>query len=264
MNVMRIAAASAFVFGPLFGAALAAEADMASMLAEATQLTKEKTEVAQKVQENLRAAEKLNLERDQLLPVANRLEAQSEQLDAEKQRIIPLCTGSVPEPQWAAAQARCDAVRNPYNARVEAHNRAYLETKKQLDDLLRRHDANRNEAQQLAARDRQIDMRLSVLRELMATAGGCAACAKAPSAQMDSCFRACYDGAARRPDLAPQDIRPPFSASTQSGAVVVVPPNSGQRTPEQAIREYQQSGAANPLPGTFRRTVPPPPPPSIR
>lgn len=45
-------------------------------------------------------------------------------------------------------------------------------------------------------------------------------------------------------------------------AVVAKPPSGTGRTPEQAAREYQQSGRANPTPQTFRRQSPPPPPPT--
>ncbi len=228
--------------------------DIAGILNEITALSGElEKDIPQKIDENLRVKTEHENEGKALDQQGENLLMVKSALEADEAQVISVCDVTVPEEQYAAAVARCDAAKVPYQQRVDHYNGQVDELQAKVADLNEREQQRAREAQVILERRQQIIDRIRQLQAVAMAAERKACTASCPGKASPEaaaqCLQACFDGARgadQRPDVS-GFVRPPFSGST--------------RTPEQAIEEYRRSGAANPGPNSLH-TNPVPPPPS--
>lgn len=245
---------AAFLAAVIAGESRAQEADVSKMMAEISQLSAEQKQIPAKLQQNLALRAANNLQLEKLKQDLSRVQAESSAIKAQGPSVDSACTGTYPRDQFPAAQARCDAVKNPFNQRVEANNARRRKGLADVQELKQKENKRRAQEEQLIARDQQITQRIAALQATIKTARASSCTQSCRDKQNDAaaqCLQSCFDGA--RSDTAlptvEENYRPPFTAT----------PN---RTPEQAIEEYRRSGAAQPGPSTLRTNPVPPPSPS--
>jgi hypothetical protein len=170
-----------------------------------------------------------------------------------------VCEVTVPREQLAAAQARCEAARGPFNTRVGTWQKQAREYDTAHQAVIDRETERVAAARRLLARSEEIQKRLEALRAairarkpLMKTMICTQKCSALKGDAASQCLQCCYDGASGCSSLPPveQKKKPPFQMTSN-------------RTPQQAIEDYKKSGRASPGPTTVKTAaVPPPPPPS--
>lgn len=232
-----------------------AQSEVDKLMAEISQLSAEQKQLPTKLQENLALKRANEAEYNRLKPEDTRLKSEGNAIEAQRPSVQSVCTGTVPQGQLAAAQARCKSAQDPFNRRVNDYNTNLNKLKAASAAIDAKENARVAAAKQLQARSEQITQRLTQLQAALKLAQR-SACTKTCQSQSGEaaaqCLQSCFDGAANTTATVEQNQRPTFSAT----------PN---RTPEQAIEEYRRSGRANPGPNTLRTNpVPPPPPTSNR
>ena len=232
--------------------------DVSKMMAEIAQLSAEQKQVPAKLQQSLALKKQHEGQFKQLAQEGNNIKAASSAIEARRPSVDRLCHGTYPKSQLAAAKARCNAVLAPFNRQVADTNARKRRLTAAYQSLNQKEAARAAAAKRLLARDTQIKQRIAVLQasirahKVVAKPSSCSqACMSKSGEALSQCMQSCFDGARSDTSLptVEQKYRPPSSVTTN-------------RTPEQAIQEYKQSGSANPLPKSFRREAAPPPPPS--
>ena len=228
------------------------EAEISGMLAEITKLSAEQKELPKKVETNLTLAKK---HVDKLSIINTEIDganAENAEIEAQRPNVVSLCDRTVPEDQYAAALAQCNAVKIPFEARLDALDKRDKKNNDDLAELSKQEEERVKAYKELQDREKYIQNRLKLLKMsiMLAKRGSCVTkCNNGTEENAAQCLDVCWDLA--RSDLPGigSSPRPDFS----------IAPN---RTPEQAIEEYKNSGRERPrVPsGT---TVAPPPPPSL-
>jgi len=224
------------------------------LMAEISQLSAEQRQFPAKVEGSLALKRANESEYNRLKQEDGRLKGESNAIEAKRPSVKSLCTGTVPQAQLAAAQARCKAAQDPFSRRVDAYNREINRVKAAYAAVDAKENNRVAQAKQLQARQEQITQRLAALQAALKVAqrSACTTECQGKSAEAAAqCLQRCFDGAGNITATVEQHQRPPFSATQQ-------------RTPEQAIEEYKKSGRANPGPNTLRTNPVPPPPTSSR
>src|SRR5579872_2056818 len=238
--------------------ALAQDSDVSKMMAEVSQLSAEQSQIPAKLQQSLALKQQHERQFQQLNQESNSLKSEGSSIDAQRPTVTSLCTGKVPHAQFAAAQARCQAVLVPFNRRVDAYNAHKGRLSTAYQAINQQENARAAEARRLQARGQQLSQRIAVLqasiraKQVAAKPASCTqSCAGKSGEAAAQCLQHCFDGARKDTDLptVEQKYVPPSGATAN-------------RTPEQAIEEYKRSGDANPMPKSFRRNAAEPPPPS--
>jgi hypothetical protein len=255
---------SMLVFPAIGVTAHAQDAETTKMLAEITSLSNEQKQIPDKVKQSLALKQQNERQFKALEGEGAGLKAESAAIEAQRPSVHGLCTGTVPHAQFAAAQARCRAVQDPFNRRVDAYNARKNQIAAKYQVVNQRESARAAAAKQLIARNDEITKRIALrqasirARQVVAKPQSCTEQCKGmtPNDAAAQCLQSCVDGA-RAPASLPtveQKQRPPFVAT----------PNTPNRTPQQAIDEYKKSGSADPTPKSFRKDATEPPPPSAR
>ncbi len=250
----NLIAAAVAILSAVFAADVFAQGDeIAGILGEITQLSDElERGIPQKIEDNLSLKRQHEFEGQVLKQEEQNLLTVQANVQREESYVISVCDVTVPQEQYAAAVARCNAVKEPYQHRVDQYNEDVDELNRKVTNLNEQEQLRVQAAQEiLHHRDQVIDR----LRALQAAfkAAKVKACTKScasygSNAAAAQCLQICFDGASPEalPDVSAY-TQPPFSASEN-------------RTPEQAIDEYRRSGPANPGANTLHsRPVPPPP-----
>jgi hypothetical protein len=227
------------------------DADIAKMMEEVVKLGAEQKELPKKVEANLTLKKKHETEFARIDTENKRLEADSAAVEADRPVVDSLCTGTFPEEELAAAKARCHAVLTPFNARVDELRQREEQLTDQLAALENQEDARVDAGKALQDRAAYLERRIKQLKMsiLLAKRGPCVEKCQAGSAEgMSQCLSICWDLARGGLPSVEQKQMPIFKATSN-------------RTPEQAIEEYKNSGRAAP-PGPTPSKGPPPPPPS--
>jgi peptidoglycan hydrolase CwlO-like protein len=249
MNWRIVAAVAALSIVVGAGEVRAQEDAIASMMNEITALSAELEKVPAKLDANL-TLKQANESQIKVLDATNeRLLVAKQSLDAEEPRVFSVCNVTVPQDQYAAAVARCNAAKVPFETRMRSYNTDVDKLNSDVDRVNASETKRAGEARQLLERRAFIVKRITELRAAVQAAQkaaemqACTArCAGASSNEAASyCMQSCYDGA-------PSDASLPGPAA---GA-------SHRRTPEEAIEEYRRSGSANPGPSLHTSPVPPP------
>ncbi len=228
-------------------AARAADDDIASMAAEASHLEGEKQQVFAQLQQNQTQKNANEQKHEELAREQSDIAAQHANIESQRPPVTAACDRKVPEEDLEAARAECEAVRGPFNSRVDAFNTRVSGYNHQRAALKQAEQAQANEEKDLKARQEAIEKRLRMIK----LARCMVQCPKASSLEgMSYCQQQCVDGAAG--GLPPVDATRPGQTPFFRG-----------RTPQDAIRDYKASGAANPGPRTLKtNAVPPSPPPA--
>lgn len=263
------------------------EAELAKLLAEVDSLNAEAAALPKKAQANLAVKAKHEQDYKRIDAERKNLEPEEAAIEAQRPTVASLCSGTVPEDQYAAAVARCHAVLDPFNNRIKILEAKHKDLDEQVAQVDRQEDARVAEGKALAERNSYIGSRRTQLDALIKLTRRAVCVERCTTSDTQTCLSACYDGASTSlPSEAP--TKPTWSAtpnSTPNGPNTVQPPtapntvapprapepNAGQlpkptfsaapnRTPEQAIEEYKNSGREKPA--GPRPSAPPPPPPA--
>jgi len=229
--------------------------DIAGILNEITTLSGElEKDIPRKLEESLSLKNKHQEEIKYLDQIADNLLTEKSGVEAAEAQVVSVCNVTVPEEQYAAAVARCDAAKAPYMQRLDHYNNGVDELQTKTADVNEREQQRANEAQVLLAHRQEVISRIGILKAQLAAAkaaklNACTASCGGSKDAAAQCMQSCFDGARGADELPPVEgfIRPPFSGSA--------------RTPEQAIEEYRRSGAANPGPNSLHTNPVPPPSP---
>lgn len=234
------------------------DANIPNMMGEIAQLSAEQKQIAPEFTQSVALKKKIAGEVTDLAKQRKRLDVEFNEIKAQAPVVQRLCTGRYPRSQVAAATARCEAVKIPFNRRAVAYNKKSDRIAAAFKSLHQQEDARVAAAIQLWARYKQIGQRIAALEasiralQVAAKPSSCSqACISKSGEALSQCMQSCFDGArsdTSLPTVEQKYLRP-------SGATT-------NRTPEQAIEEYKKSGAANPLPKSFRNDAAPPPSPS--
>lgn len=224
--------------------------ELAAMIEELSKLNAEikkvEQEIPAKVKENLSIGRSLQSEAEVVVKHMDHQEAtEGKDIDAQRPAVQAACGGGdLPE-----AVARCRSVAVPFNQKVDAFNAQLEQDKAKLRAIQAKAEKRDKEFKQLLAkRDSlatsvkgvMLRMRLLLVRRCVERAGS----SDESAAHAQS---VCFDQAEARLAELSGSTAPPSTAT----------PN---RTPQQAIDDYRNSGAVQPnLQG--RRPAPPPPPP---
>jgi DNA repair exonuclease SbcCD ATPase subunit len=237
-----------------------ADKQIASMMAEINQLSNEQKQMPAKVEQSLAQKRQHEQQFKALDGESANLKSESNAIETQRPGVRSACSGTYPKSQIEAARARCRAAQAPFNRRVDAYNAKNNRLKGRYQAVRTRESARVAAAKLLYDRNQAITKRIAALRDrvkALQMAAKPKTCTEkcrgmASNDAAAQCLQSCFDGARGAGGLptVEQKQRPVFSAT----------PND-KRTPQQAIDEYKKSGAANPMPESYRRkgTVPPSP-----
>jgi hypothetical protein len=244
--------------------AQADDAAIAKMAQEVSQLTSRQRDISTQLESSLSLKRQHEQQYSALDQESGKLKAESQSIESQRPAVQAACTGTVPQNQLAAAQARCNAVQQPFNRRVNAYNTRNNQLKTSYQAIDGQEKTRVAAAQRLQAAYKQNAERMASLqasikqaqaekaaRELLGRRNACTqSCASKGGEAASQCLQSCFDGARSDTQVGTveQNYRPPSGATSN-------------RTPEQAIEEYKNSGRA-PGPNTLHTNPVPPPPPS--
>lgn len=254
---------------PRMAVASQAETDLANMLAEVDTLTAEQKKMPQKVNDNLSLKAKHEQAYKRISDARANLAPEESAIEAARPGVASLCSGTVPEDQYSAAVARCEAVLNPLNARIAALKRKHEDLNREVGEIDVEENARVAEAKVLIDRNTAIESRLNLLRASIKMTRRMVCVERCITADDNgTCLADCYDGSrsSQRPKIpdpprpSPNTVPGPATPSASGGTTAAMPvftaaPN---RTPEQAIEEYKNSGREKP-PAPPPSAAPPPP-----
>lgn len=257
-RAVRLSIASSAVALALLVATGPARADeFDSLLTQLNQASAElktfQQEAPKKVDEILALKAKHQAEYDALDQQSKAISADGASIDAQAPSVRSLCQGTYPEDQLAAANARCDAALGPFNARVQSYN-ARLDTLKQkYAELDTRENARVQQGQAIEKQYTSLKSRVDSLSRALAVAAKTRCMSNASGGSPEEIAHqqsVCFDNASAQ-------------ITTLIGGTPPKPPSSAapNRTPQQAIDEYRNSGPAQPTTRTRKTSAPPPPPP---
>jgi len=162
-------------------------------------------EVRQLVEEREALSAEINSARPQLdaderrfnrevQPDRERLKVERASLNAERPGVESVCRGQVPAEQLAAAQARCQAVLEPFNRRVRELNSRAEQNQAAINEMLARAKpiwAKQDRVKAIAAR--LGSLRGLLLAQLQAQC--VQSCTGRSPEGTEGCLQVCYDGA---------------------------------------------------------------------
>jgi len=255
-NGLRLSIATAALAAALGFSAPASADEFDSLLAQLTQATQEvknfEAEAPKKVEESLSLKNKHQAEYDALDREGSSLDSEAAAIDSERPAVQSACQGTVPQDQLAAANARCNALLVPFNSKVDTYN-SHLDTQKtRYADVDRREKQRADEMAALQKRYETLKQRVASLYNAAAAASKARCMADSSGSSPEEIAHkqsVCWENAnaAIAVAIGQTPPKPTFSAT----------PN---RTPEQAIKEYMESGD-KPGPKSLKTKAPPPPPP---
>ena len=226
------------------------DAEIAKMLEEVVALTEERKELPKKIEANLTLKKKHEIEFSRTnAEITNLASTEGVAIEAERPGVDNVCIGTVPEDQLAAATARCNAVLIPFNARIQALADRMKELDDQNAETTKREDERFAGGKALQERANYIENRRKQLQMsiMLAKRRSCVEKCNVGSAESAvQCLAACWDLA--RNDLPAVALNP--------APIFKAAPN---RTPEQAIEEYKNSGREKPRVPSGTTVAPPPP-----
>lgn len=236
----------------------AAAADLKEMRAELTKVQDEIKVVETKITDNAKEQQDIKTESAHLQTESDELQARVLAHEANRPAVASVCSGTYPPEQMAAAQARCDAQRLPFNQVVEGHNKERQALIDRNEALVRKDNRRLAAARELTRQYEKLFARKHQLQTAILEASGsrcilsCQAipCTTLNCDALKQCEQNCWDGA--------QGAGSTPAVEGYVTAPFVVKP----RTPQEAIDEYRRSGPARPGPSGLRTRAPPPPPPA--
>lgn len=237
-------------------AAPAPAADLAEMKAELTKVEDEIKVVETKLTANAAEQQQIKTDSAHLQSESDALQARIVAHEANRPAVASVCSGTVPPEQLAAAQARCDAQRLPFNQVVERQQKERQALIDRNEALVRKDNRRLAAARELTQQYEKLSARKQQLQKVILAASGsrciqsCQAipCTTLNCDALKQCEQNCWDGArgaGSTPAVEPY-VTAPF----------VMKP----RTPQEAIDDYRRSGPARPGPSGLRTRAPPLPP----
>jgi hypothetical protein len=223
----------------------AAGNDLASLMKEATQITAEKAQIHEQLQQN-RSQKGSN---DQALQSLEQedvsIAAASKRIEAQRPSVAALCQRTVPTAQYAAAQAECDQVLVPFNASVDAYNTRLTAYKQRRATVIQSEEARAAEARRLLGRDAALDRRLEQINALKEAWLSCQKrCLAAGTGEGAAyCLQQCWDGAPAKEGVVvstgtAQRGTPFFSGGYHPKTVA--PPKSAGSGSDPQIKEWRR------------------------
>lgn len=242
--VSRPILAAALLLAPIQAAGAAD--GLQAMIDDLTKVESDLKQIPSKIQENLALKKQHEAELAPIDAAWDQLKSVKAELDAQAPTVDSQCNRTVPKEQLEAAHAQCQAVLNPYNAKVDAYN-ARRESLDSQEAPIRAAEQERvAKAQAIKQEYDSLTQREASLKSAI-RAAMLAKCPQALTGSDENVAQSasrCFDGAAAS------------SSTVTGGPTFSMTPN---RTPEQAIQDYKNSGR-KPGPNTLKINEPPPPP----
>lgn len=235
--------------------------DIGSIMQEIKSLSVERAGIVKKLEASVALQKSNEVKIQKLSQEKESLDAEVAAVNVQARAANTVCDRTVPEDEYAAAVAQCDAANAVYEQLAKPYEAKVIIYKEKVHAIEESEKKRIEAAEGLLSRNGQIEKRMAVLEKLIPAAGrkecirscnsnaGSAGGSVAESADwLAQCMQNCFDGARAASGV------PAVEAGASGNANEIFPDKSRvkHRTYQEAIDAYKNSGSQNPGPNTLK------------